>query len=79
MLLWLCLRLTAVALIQPLAWEPLHHKGNSQIVLLFNLKKVLIEVQLIYNAVLVSGVQQCDSVIIYSFSDYFPLQVITRY
>ena len=29
-----------------------------------------------YNTVLVLGIQQSDSVI---FSDYFPLQVITRY
>ena len=36
----------------------------------------LVEVQFIYNVVLVSGVQQSDSVIhicIYSFSDSFPL------
>ena len=38
----------------------------------------LIEVQLTYNNMLVSSVQQNDPVI-YIFSDYFPLQVITRY
>ena len=43
-----------------------------------------IEVQLIYNIMLVSGLQHSDSVIhiyiyIYSFSDSFPLYVITRY
>ena len=37
-----------------------------------------IEVQLNYNVVLVSGVQQSDSVI-YSFSDSFPIYVITEY
>ena len=37
----------------------------------------LIETQLIYNVVLVSGVPQSDSVIhIYSFSDSFPLKII---
>ena len=40
----------------------------------------LIEVQLIYNVVLFPAVQQSESVIyIYSFSDSFPLWVITRY
>ena len=41
---------------------------------------IFIEVKLICNIVLVSGVQQSDSVIyIYIFfSDYFPLQVTTR-
>ena len=46
---------------------------------------IFIEVQPVYNVVLVSGVQQSDSVMyiyklyIYYFSDYFPLQVITRF
>ena len=46
-------------------------------------RSVFFEVWLIYNVVLVSGVQQSDLVIhiymyicIYSFSDSFPLQVI---
>ena len=35
---------------------------------------LFIEIRLIYNVVIVSGVQQSDSVIyIYSFSDSFPL------
>ena len=39
-----------------------------------------IEVELIDNVVLVSGVQQSDSVIhVYSFSDSFPISVITKY
>ena len=41
-----------------------------------------IEVQLIYNAVLVSGIQQSHSVIhiyLHSFSDSFPIQVIIEY
>ena len=56
------------------------------VVLFFKLKKCLfyIGVQLIYNVVLVLGIQQSDSVIhiydhIYSFSDSFPLLVIIRY
>ena len=39
-----------------------------------------LEVERIYHGVLVSGVPQSAVVLyIYSFSDYFPLQVITRY
>ena len=42
----------------------------------------MIGVQLIYNVVLLSGVQQSESVIsvhIHFFSDSFPVQVITEY
>ena len=42
--------------------------------------KILIEEQLIYNVVLVSGVRQSDSIIhINSFSNSFPLKVVIRY
>ena len=53
----------------------------SAIISFFN---IFIGVELIYNVMLVSGIQQSDSVYIYirihihSFSDPFPLQVITK-
>ena len=54
----------------PLHWQvdsqPLCHQGSPFI-------NFLIEVQLIYNVVLVSGIQQSSSVIYISFSDSSPL------
>ena len=44
-----------------------------------SLKKNYIGVELIYNIVLVSGVQQSDSVIYSFFFASFPMQVITEY
>ena len=43
----------------------------------FLLVKIFIETELIYNVVLVSGVQQSNRhIYIYPFSDYFPLEII---
>ena len=71
-LLWLWCRLAATAPIQSKAWEPPYAASAA----LKKKKKKRKEKQFIYNVVLVSGVQQSNSIMcvcVYSFSESSPI------